>query len=35
MNTPTCNLVFLSHANPEGNEFTRWLGIQLLQHVYR
>lgn len=28
------NLVFISHANPEDNEFTRWLGLQLTKHGY-
>jgi len=29
------NLVFISHANPEDNEFTRWLGLQLTREGYR
>lgn len=31
----TRDTVFLSHANPEDNEFTRWLASKLLQHGYR
>ena len=27
--------VFLSHANPEDNDFTLWLALQLAQHGYR
>ena len=29
------NLVFISHANPEENEFTRWIGLQLARHGYQ
>ncbi|MBN1805397.1 MAG: toll/interleukin-1 receptor domain-containing protein [Sedimentisphaerales bacterium] len=29
------NLVFISHANPEENEFTRWLGLQLTRNGYQ
>lgn len=28
-------LVFISHANPEENEFTRWLGMHLTRHGYQ
>ena len=28
------DIVFLSHANPEDNQFTRWLAAKLLQHGY-
>ena len=28
-------VVFLSHASPEDNEFTRWLAAKLTQHGYR
>jgi len=29
------NLVFISHANPEDNEFSRWLALQLAKNGYR
>jgi hypothetical protein len=29
------DLVFISHANPEDNEFTKWLGLQLTREGYR
>jgi len=29
------NVVFISHANPEDNDFARWLTLQLAQHGYR
>lgn len=32
---PVRQLVFLSHANPEDNEFARWLSTQLAQQGYR
>ncbi|PYV94046.1 MAG: toll/interleukin-1 receptor domain-containing protein, partial [Acidobacteria bacterium] len=25
----TRNMLFISHANPEDNDFTRWLALQL------
>ena len=28
------DLIFLSHANPEDNEFTRWLALQLAREGY-
>ncbi|MDZ4058210.1 MAG: toll/interleukin-1 receptor domain-containing protein, partial [Polynucleobacter sp.] len=28
------NLIFISHANPENNEFSRWLGLQLANEGY-
>ena len=28
------NIVFISHANPEENDFARWLALQLAQHGY-
>jgi len=28
------NMIFLSHANPEDNEFTRWLALQLARERY-
>src|SRR6266705_3280294 len=28
------NMLFLSHANPEDNEFTRWLSLQLAREGY-
>src|SRR3990172_3674084 len=28
------NMLFLSHANPEDNEFTRWLALQLAREGY-
>jgi hypothetical protein len=28
------NLVFISHANPEDNEFARWIGLQLTREGY-
>jgi hypothetical protein len=28
------SLLFLSHATPDDNEFTRWLGLQLAQEGY-
>lgn len=28
------NLVFISHANPEQNDFVRWLGLQLTREGY-
>ncbi len=27
-------VLFLSHANPEDNEFTLWLALQLSKHGY-
>jgi len=33
-NLSTRNVIFLSHATPEDNEFTRWLGLQLAQEGY-
>lgn len=29
------HLVFISHANPEDNQFVRWLGMQLTRHGYQ
>jgi hypothetical protein len=29
------NLIFISHANPEDNEFTQWLGLQLTREGYK
>lgn len=28
------NVIFISHATPDDNEFTRWLGLQLAQEGY-
>ncbi len=28
------NLIFISHANPEQNDFARWLGLQLVKEGY-
>lgn len=28
------DLIFISHANPEDNEFTQWLGLQLSSQGY-
>lgn len=33
-NAPDRNMVFVSHANPEDNEFTMWLALQLASHGY-
>lgn len=30
----TRNVIFISHATPDDNEFTRWLGLQLAQEGY-
>jgi hypothetical protein len=27
-------MVFISHANPEDNDFTRWLALQLAEDGY-
>jgi TIR domain-containing protein len=32
--TSARNVVFVSHANPEDNDFARWLTLQLAQHGY-
>ena len=32
--TPTRDMLFLSHANPEDNEFTLWLALQLANEGY-
>ena len=32
---PTRDTIFIGHANPEDNEFTRWLGLQLASHGYK
>jgi hypothetical protein len=29
------DLLFLSHANPEDNEFTLWLALQLAKEGYK
>jgi len=29
------NLIFISHANPEDNEFTKWLAVQLTNFGYK
>lgn len=34
-NQPTRQLVFISHANPEDNEFATWLGTRLIGAGYR
>lgn len=31
---PARRLVFISHANPEENDFVRWLGVQLASAGY-
>src|SRR5437899_11822673 len=32
---PTRDTVFLSHANPEDNRFTRWLALRLVRAGYQ
>jgi hypothetical protein len=32
---PVRDTIFIGHANPEDNEFTRWLGLQLASHGYK
>ena len=34
MVTPTAGMSFVSHANPEDNEFSRWLSLQLAKLGY-
>jgi len=35
MDLPRRHLVFISHATPEDNEFTKWLGMQLTRNGYQ
>ncbi len=32
---PVRDTIFLGHANPEDNDFTTWLGLQLASHGYK
>jgi hypothetical protein len=32
---PLRDTIFIGHANPEDNEFTEWLGLQLASHGYK